>query len=311
MSEENNKGHKGSSGLKDPKALWFGVALLLLGVLAGVFALQSWCEARRLAAEKAARVAQYARFGISSDGVSDFHPLPPLVPHLPAVAALGGDLFRDRRLSAPACRSCMTCHQLNYGGVDGKLHGKVLTRPVQNAALAEVFLRDGSISNLADLVRHMVLSPHFGGGTNLNESTSWINSDLKFAYRYKKQFPEGVNATNAVVAVVEYLKALVSGNGAFDRHLNGQKDALTPEEVRGFEVFKTQKCVSCHAGPALGGWRVSEGRKVPALRGLSTRRRYMSDGLRSELGAVLPFMPGGDVEDAADRRALCAFLRTL
>ena len=308
MSVANDKGLK---GLKGSKALWLGAAILLLGALAGVYALQSWREARRLAAEKAARIARFEKFGVSTDGVSDFHPLPPFVPNRPAIAALGGDLFRDRRLSAPACRPCMTCHQLNYGGVDGKLHGKVLTRPVQNAALAEVFLRDGSISNLADLVRHMILSPHFGGGTNLNESTSWINSDLKFAHRYKKQFPEGVNATNAVEAVVEYLKTLVAGNGAFDRHLSGQKDALTAEEVRGFKVFRTQKCVTCHDGPALGGWQVSDGRKVPALRGLSTRRRYMSDGLRSDLGAVLPFMPGGDIEAAADRRAICAFLSTL
>ena len=289
---------------------WAALAAAL-AALAVAAAFCVWRAARAAEAARQARVAQYARYGIASDGRADFHALPPMMPHRPAVAALGGDLFRDKRLCTPSGRTCLTCHPLNAGGVDGRMHGRVLTRPVQFAAVSEVFLHDGSASNLAAVVRRMVCDPHYGGGTNLNYAAAWIGSDLKFAYRYKKQFPEGVNATNAVAAVVEYLTSLVSGQGAFDRYLGGEISALTAEEARGFEVFKAQHCVSCHAGPALGGWKVSDGRKVAVLRGLSSRRRYMTDGLRDDLAAVLPFMPGGDLANPADRQALLAFLRAL
>ena len=60
MSVANDKGLK---GLKGSKALWLGAAILLLGALAGVYARQSWREARRLAAEKAARIARFEKFG--------------------------------------------------------------------------------------------------------------------------------------------------------------------------------------------------------------------------------------------------------
>ena len=53
MSVANDKGLKGLKGFKGFKALWLGAAILLLGALAGVYARQSWREARRLAAEKA------------------------------------------------------------------------------------------------------------------------------------------------------------------------------------------------------------------------------------------------------------------
>ncbi len=290
------------------KVLWISAAVL---AVAGSFALHLYLAERRAAQAKAARIARLESFGIVSDGREEFLSMPPAFPHDPAAAALGGDLFRDRRLTAPAGRTCLSCHKLEMGGVDGKTHGGVLTRTVFNAALAEKFLHDGSVDGLPALVRRMITDPKAGGATNFAYSAAWIGSDIKFAYKFKKRFSEGVNEETITQAICEYLRTLVTFNGPFDRFCAGATNAFTAAEAQGARVFKTQGCVSCHSGPALGAWKVVDGKKVPALRGLGQRAVYMSDGSRNDLGAVLPFMPGGDIPDANARMDLLAFLRRL
>lgn len=290
------------------KALWILAAAL---AVAGTFAVHWYLEQRRAESARAAKIERLAEFGITSNGHEDFLPLPPTFPHDDAAAALGGDLFRDRRLTAPAGRTCLSCHKLEMGGVDGKTHGGVLTRTVLNSSLAERFLRDGSVSGMPALVRRMIGDPKFGGGTNLAYSTAWIGSDIKFAYKFKKRFPEGVNPETATTALCEYLRTLVSFNGAFDRFCAGATNAFTAAETRGAAVFRQQGCIGCHNGPALGAWQVVDGRKVPALRGLGKRRIFMADGSRNDLSAVLPFMPGGEIDSLEDRMSLVAFLRQL
>ena len=290
-----------------------GIASVVLAALsvAAVFGVHAYLDARRAAAGTAARIERLSRLGIQSDGTETFFPLPPSLPAEPGAVDLGRTLYRDRRLVAPTGRTCQSCHPLNAGGVDGRMHGGVLTRPVVNAGFAEMFLHDGSVTGLPALVERMIVDPSFGGATNLAYSVAWIGSDIKFSYRFNKHYPSGVTVSNVLDALTAYVKTRIAFNGPFDRFCAGQKDALSAEQARGFELFRRQRCDACHDGPLLGAWRMSEGRKVPALRGLSARNVYSAGGLRSDLGAVLPFMPGGDVESAAERLALVAFLGCL
>ena len=291
-----------------------GIAVSVLAI-AGVFGVHAYLRARRASiaaeAEKANRIARLDRLGIASNGSEEFFALPPTIPADVRAAEQGAPLYHDARLTAPSRRTCATCHPLNAGGTDGKQHGGVLTRPVVNAGFADMFLHDGSVTGLASLVERMICDPRFGGATNLPQSAAWIGSDIKFRYRFKKRYPDGVTVSNIIDALTAYVKTQVRHNGAFDRHCAGQKNALTEEQLRGLSIFRRQKCTDCHNGPVLGAWKVVDGKKVPALRGLSTRRTFSAGGLRSDLGAVLPFMPGGDIESAAERLALLAFLGCL
>ena len=289
------------------------LAACTLAVLAvsGVFGVHAYLNARRAAARKDARIARLAQLGIRSDGTEEFLPLPPTLPVDSASMELGGQLYRDRRLTPPAGRTCQSCHPLNTGGVDGRLHGGVFTRPVVNAGFAEIFLHDGSVTGLPALVERMATDPRFGGATNLAYSAAWLGADIKFSYRFRKRYASGVTVSNVLYALTAYVRSRVVSNGPLDRYCAGQKDALTAEQVRGLEFFRQRRCGTCHDGPLLGGWKLSEGRKVPALRGLSARKVYQAEGLRNDLGAVLPFMPGGDVESAAERLALISFLNIL
>jgi len=54
-------------------------------------------------------------------------------------------------------------------------------------------------------------------------------------------------------AIAEFEKTLVTPNSRFDQWLLGKNDALTPEELAGYKLFKNSGCVACHNGEAVGG----------------------------------------------------------
>ena len=277
-------------------------------------------EAARLQAEAEARAAAereelYRQFGIDAPGTRRFVPLPSILSHNHGRAEIGRKLFNDRRLTSSQRSQglvCGACHHLGAGGTDSRIHHGVLTRPVYNAAFATVYLHDGSVSNLHAAVAKMIEHPHFSGGGPLAGVVSRLAGDPGVAGRFKILYGEdGLAGTNVVDAVVEYMKTLVTVDTAYDSWCAGHVDAFTPEQQRGSEVFLDAKCLDCHAGPVLGGRKVSRGRKVSALRGLGLRKAYLTEGKVKDLDAVVPLMPGGDALSHEERKALVAFLKAL
>ncbi len=287
-----------------------GTGAFLALAAAGVWGVRAWTTQRQVEAAVAARKAFLARFGIDSDGRQAFVALPPQLPHALGPARLGEDLFCDRRLGQTPRRACAACHRLNEGGVDGERHGGVLTRTVMNASFASFFLHDGSLTNQHDLVERMLTRREFVGAKNIQAIVRRLGADEKLCARFRASYADGLTATNLVDALVQYNRTLLSPRSAFDRYWDGQTDALDAAEKAGMESFRRRSCLACHDGPALGGLRVSEGRKVPSLRGLGSRRVYLTDGSLTDLGAVLTRMPKGDAEEA-ERAALVSFLKTL
>ena len=272
----------------------------------GVVAVHNW-NARR--AKVAERRAELVRLGLPGDGTSDFVPLPAILPHNAAAARIGADLFTDKRLARASRRTCASCHWLNMGGTDGKMHAGRLTRPLVNAALATRFLGDGSLTNIADAVALMIENGDFAGGGTLGEVAARLAADAAMAARFKLAYSEPPCASNVVDAIAQFSRTLLSAGRPFDRHQGGEPGALGARELAGMELFKSRRCLKCHDGPGLGGTKVHEGRKVSALRGLGMRKVYLS-GRYSDLGAVLMNMPAGELEEA-ERAALVAFLRSL
>ena len=46
---------------------------------------------------------------------------------------------------------------------------------------------------------------------------------------------------------------LVTPNAPFDQYLRGDAQAVSPEVKRGYAMFKSYGCSSCHQGVAIGG----------------------------------------------------------
>ena len=299
------------------RVTWLLAAVCAALVLAaGLFlAWRQSVQAALRAAEVAARAELYRQFGIDAPGTRLFVPLPPVLAHSRGRALIGQALFNDRRLTSSRMSQrlvCGACHWLGAGGTDSKVHHGVLTRPVYNAAFATVYLHDGSVSNLHAAVAKMIEHPHFSGGGPLAKVVSRLAGDEVIVRRFKAVYgQDGLAGTNVVDAVVEYMKTLVTVNTAYDSWCAVHVDAFTPEQQRGSEVFLDAKCMDCHAGPVLGGRKVSRGRKVSALRGLGLRKAYLTEGKVKDLNAVVPLMPGGDALSPDYRKALVAFLKAL
>ena len=65
--------------------------------------------------------------------------------------------------------------------------------------------------------------------------------------------PERINIEQVTEAIAEFEKTLVTPNSRFDRWLMGYSDAITENELAGYQLFKNSGCVACHMGPAVGG----------------------------------------------------------
>jgi len=53
--------------------------------------------------------------------------------------------------------------------------------------------------------------------------------------------------------IAEFEKTLITPNGRFDQWLLGKNDALAPNELAGYKLFKESGCIACHNGQAVGG----------------------------------------------------------
>jgi len=186
-------------------------------------------------------------------------PIPADNPQTPAKIALGDKLFHDARFSIDGTVSCATCHSEKHAFTDGKQfstghHGLTGTRnapTVVNAAFYTSQFWDGREPDLESQSKQPPVNPVEGGLANHEPILQIVRTDPD----YKKAFTEVFGVTDAKLtmdhvgkAIASFERSIVSGNSPFDRYyFQGDKNALTVAQVRGFELFIGQgRCVSCH-----------------------------------------------------------------
>lgn len=284
----------------------------VITILSGVTALGVWTWSRQRARQ--IRIAERQRiceqYGIETDGLRPFVALPRTLLHRSVAAELGRSLYTDARLVRLPYRTCAACHRLNQGGIDGRCHEGVFTRPVYNAVLGSVFFHDGRETALTNAVRTMIEHGTYGAGGPLAARVAALQKDASLVRRFQFAYDEGLTEATVVDALTSYLSTLLTSGMPLDLWCVGRTDALTEEQKLGMSVFERRRCADCHDGPALGARKTAQGRKVAALRGLSLRKSYLPDGREPDLGVVLMRMPGGSLE-AEERAALVAFLKAL
>lgn len=187
--------------------------------------------------------------------------LPSVPEGLPAErVALGRDLFGDRRLSLDRSVSCASCHDLTRSGADtrafsvgiaGRL-GEANAPTVFNASLNFRQFWNGRAATLKDQVSHPLTNAKEMGMT-WAEAASRLNGDDIMRRRFLKAYGAKADADNVADAIAAFEKTLLTPGSAFDRYLEGEKDALSAGQLRGFEKFKSLGCIACHQGVNLGG----------------------------------------------------------
>lgn len=226
--------------------------LPLLAALAALLMVLTWSEPA--SAPSAAAVAH-----LPTDSLEPIAPLPPEVGTvLPRRAALGARLFHDPRLSIDGTISCASCHPLPHGtdgrrrslGVGG-VPSERNTPSVLNAALNFTQFWDGRASTLAEQVSGPLLDPREMAASWTHIETS-LRADAEYAQAFEQAYG-AIDRHSVTDALVSYLQTLLTPNAPFDRYLRGEAAAIDADARRGYELFKSHGCASCHQGVGVGG----------------------------------------------------------
>ncbi len=195
-----------------------------------------------------------------SDRTNDALGLPPLA--IPVADArqieLGRDLFFDRRLSFNGTMSCAMCHVPEQGfasnasktgvGIDGKSLRRNAPS-LLNVAWQKMLFHDGRESSLVTHAWSPLLHPDEMANPSVGYVLERIGSLPQYDGRFEQAFQGRLLSMDTVgEAFAAYEATLVAADSRFDRwRYAGQKDALTTEEQRGFQLFVGKaRCVACH-----------------------------------------------------------------
>lgn len=210
---------------------------------------------------KNTRIAMYDD-GLTGDRAAE--PVRPIDAKLefdPEKAALGYALFHDTRLSVDNTVSCASCHALETAGVDNHQYstgvneqlGGVNAPTVYNAVYNFVQFWDGRAETLAAQAAGPPLNPIEMASTSFEDIIAKLQKDKKFAKAFNAVYPEGMTQATLTDAIEQFERTLVTPDSRFDKWLRGDDNAVTAEELAGYELFKRYDCATCHVGPNLGG----------------------------------------------------------
>lgn len=247
---------------------------------------------------------------------------------------LGKKLFFDPRLSGNGKMSCATCHNPQFGWSDGMPtarghEGKVLGRAtptIINVGFNKILMWDGRAKTL----EHQALGPITNPDEMANSKRRLIKT-LKGIPGYVKLFKEAfwgldINTSRVANSIAMFQRKVVVNNSPFDRWIRGDKNAMSKEAIRGFEVFNNPNkgnCSTCHRPPnftddgfhniglaSFGKNKPDMGRynqkrahfakgafKTPPLRNVSETAPYFHDGSAKTLkDVVIHYNKGGIIK---------------
>ncbi len=263
-------------------------------------------------------------------------------------AVLGKKLFSDPILSKDNTISCESCHKLDGGGVDGlqfsigvnEKRGNINSPTVFNSFHNLAQFWDGRARDLKEQVMDPIVNPVEMAST-FKEVITKLSKIPSYKREFKAIYKDGITEDNIADAIAEFEKALITANSRFDKYLRGDKDALTKDEVEGYELFKSKGCISCHNGVNIGGnmyqkfgvmkeyrdetnqlgrYNVTKNEvdkyyfKVPTLRNIELTAPYFHDSSEKCIKKAVEIMPehqlGRQIKDDEIEK-IVMFLKTL
>ena len=254
---------------------------------------------------------------------------PPENPTTAEKAALGYQLFFDKRLSKDGSMSCESCHHPELAwtsgkAVDPKVGGALNKRnapTMENVAYYRSFYWDGRAPTM-EAVSSAALKGQLGADPD--ETAARLNAVIGYRAQFQRAFKEDATGKNVPMALASFLRALKTGNAPWDRFEQGEGDAVSMEVRRGYRVFQNARCTLCHVPPLYTdsefhnvgvGYDKPEaerdhGRmdatkdqkddgkfKTPTLRDIAKTAPYFHDGGVASLSEAIDFMLKGGIKN--------------
>jgi cytochrome c peroxidase len=267
-------------------------------------------------------------------GLDLYMPVPEENPLTAKKIDLGRRLFHDRRLSRDGSIACASCHDPDRAfsderpvavGVFGRV-GRRNAPAIINRGYGRAFFWDARVSTLEEQVLKPIEDPN-EMGSSASEAAARV----------------GLTPVQLSHALATYVRSILSGDSPYDRFINGDRAALSPQEQEGLRLFRGKaNCTACHVGPTFTderlhntgvAWRDGKlsdegggaGRfKTPTLREVAGTAPYMHNGSVPSLDEVVEFYNAGGRRNPAldpeirllnlngvEKAALVRFLGTL
>lgn len=234
-------------------------------------------------------------------------------------ALLGKRLFYDPQLSRTNEISCGSCHQQRAAFADPNpvstgVEGRTGTRnapSIANAAWGKSFFWDGRARSLEEQAGKPIENP-LEMDSPLADAVAKVAADPSYAEAFQNAYGEAPSESSLQKALASFVRSVVSGSSAYDRHLRGDDSDFGPARKRGEALYLSEKaeCFHCHPAGSLSnegyfnngsytdggdtGRQQVTGRvgdvgkfKVPGLRNIALTAPYMHDGSVPTLEAVI------------------------
>jgi len=273
-------------------------------------------------------------------------PIPQTIPYDREKARLGRQLFFDPHLSRDGTVACVTCHHPDSGadttpvsiGIAGQ-KGGANTPTVFNSVFNFRQMWNGHARDLKEQVRMPVHNP-VEMAMDRDAIARYLGKNPRYREAFRRLYGHDPDFDTMSDAIAEFEKSLITPNCKFDRYLRHEV-SLSPEELRGYKLFKRLGCVTCHNGINIGGnsyqkmglihpYRWHRGTpdryaltrkeadkniyKVPSLRNVALTAPYFHDGSAPTLREALKRMAYHNLGfelSPSEIDALLAFLKTL
>jgi len=210
-------------------------------------------------------IAMAGSFSVmAADSLPTTAPAPADNPTTPEKVALGKMLYHDPRLSSTGTVSCASCHNTMLGGEDNRpnsmgVNGQTGGRSaptVWNAAFNKVQFWDGRAASLEEQAAGPVTNPIEMGMKSWDDVVARLKTIKGYRQAFELAFGsdhEAITKDNATKAIAAYERTLITPNSAYDKYVEGDKDAMTEQQIRGMNKAVELGCTSCHSGPAFNG----------------------------------------------------------
>jgi cytochrome c peroxidase len=260
------------------------------------------------------------------------------IPSAPALdplkVALGEKLFSDRRISHDNSHSCQYCHDVSTNGASQKPHDTGLdgaelalnSLTVFNSTLSFRFSWEGKFRTVEADINASLESPRIMASSAV-EIAAKLDADLDMRGRFMAAYGRRPESDDVVDALASFQRTLLTPGGRFDRWLQGDDAALSPDELDGYRLFKSLGCSACHQGVNVGGNLYERHGifhplaspepkilRVPSLRNVATTPPYFHDGSAPTLDDAVRKMAMAQLNATLtdqQAKALVAFLGSL
>ncbi|MCF0057046.1 cytochrome-c peroxidase [Dyadobacter sp. CY356] len=183
-----------------------------------------------------------------------------------AKITLGKKLFSETLLSGNAQKSCASCHNPQNYFMDGLLKSIGLTseRFAKRNAPSLLYSKyqhsqfwDGRVKSLEDQIENVIQDTLEMNG-NIEAILTKLNAEKQYRKSFQKAFfkkqDDIITDKELYRTIASYVRTLNPYNSPFDQYMRGNRNALTENQISGFNLFMGKaQCATCHFAPLFNG----------------------------------------------------------